>query len=161
MLDTIIGAAVEAVAANDDRREWAVARPSRSVSAIREASTVPARWRAFAECVLRRESGATLDRVQSGAGALNTAGSGAAGRWQLMRPWNDGGAWNVQKRLVRFGVPKAQAREVRVYLQRTPIHRWHGVWQDMAAFEALESGGWRAWYLAGSRCNALVPAGAR
>jgi hypothetical protein len=79
----------------------------------------------------------------------------------MLRAWNDGGAWNVQKRLVRFGVPKAQAREVRVYLQRTPIHRWHGVWQDMAAFEAMESGAWRAWYLAGSRCNALVPAGPR
>lgn len=160
MYDLLLGAAVE-VAANDSDRELSAARPSRSVSAVRAAATPPRAWRAFAACVLARESGATLDRQQSGVGALNQAGSSAAGRWQMLRPWQDGGAWNVQKRLVRYGLPKSQAREVRIYLQRTPIHRWHGIWQDAAAFEALESGGWRHWYLAGSRCNGLVPAGAR
>lgn len=79
----------------------------------------------------------------------------------MLRPWNDGGAWNVQKRLIRFGATRQQARAVRVYLQSTPIHRWHGAYQDMAAYEALQNGGWRHWYLAGSRCNGLVPAGAR
>jgi hypothetical protein len=157
MIDTIVAAAVE-VAANDDRREISAARPSRSVGAVRQASTVPSRWRAFAQCVLSRESGATLDRPQSGVGAQNPSSS-ASGRWQMLDAsgWRDGGAWNVHKRLVRFGVPKSQAREVRVYLSRTPIHRWHGIWQDTAAIEALEDGGWRHWYLAGSRCNGLVP----
>lgn len=153
MIDTIIGAAVEA-ATTDSDRELSVARPSRSVSAVREASRVPARWRAFATCVLHRESGATLDRQQSGVGALNA--SGAAGRWQMMPPWRSGGPWNVQKRLIRYGADRKQAVKVRVYLSRTPIHRWHGVWQDMAAFEALEHGGWRAW-ANGDRCDGLVP----
>ena len=159
MLEPIIFAAVMALPSSDDR-ELSLQRPSRSVSAVRLASTVPPRWRGFAACVLRRESGATLDRAQSGVGAQNPSSS-AAGRWQMLSGWREGGAWNVQKRLVRFGAPKAQAREVRVYLQRTPIHRWSGVWQDMAAYEALESGGWRAWYAPGSPCNALVPGGER
>ncbi len=153
----LIASAVLVGPSADSDRELSVRRPSRSVSSVREASTVPSRWRGFAACVLARESGATLDRQQSGVGALNQAGSSAAGRWQMLSPWQDGGAWNVQKRLIRYGVPRKQAREVRAYLQRTPIHRWHGTWQDTAAIEALESGGWRHWYLAGSRCNGLVP----
>lgn len=157
-LEILTGALVEAVTRDDDR-EFSLQRPSRSVSAVREASEF-GKWRGFAACVLARESGATVDRRQSGVGAANPSSS-ARGRWQMLRPWQDGGAWNVQKRLVRYGVPKAQAREVRVYLQRTPINRWAGIWQDVAALEALDNGGWRAWYLAGSRCNALVPAGAR
>lgn len=155
MIDTLMHAAVE-VATNVDNRELSAQRPSRSVSAVRAAAEPPRAWRAFAECVLRRESGATLDRQQSGVGAQNPR-STAAGRWQMLAGWQHGGAWNVQKRLIRYGAPKPQARQVRIYLQRTPIHRWHGIWQDMAAFEALESGGWRHWYLAGSRCNGLVP----
>lgn len=153
MLDLITAAAVEVAADND--RELSVARPSRSVSAVREASRVPSRWRAFASCVLHRESGATLDRPQSGVGAQNPS-STAAGRWQMLSAWQSGGAWNVQKRLIRYGVSRPQAIKVRVHLQRTPIHRWHGVWQDMAAFEALEHGGWRAW-ANGDRCDGLVP----
>jgi hypothetical protein len=162
MLETLTGALVEAISTADDRREWAASRPSRSVPSVRAAVQPPRAWRAFAECVLRRESGATLDRQQSGVGARNTSSS-ASGRWQMLDAsgWRDGGAWNVQKRLVRFGATRAQAREVRVYLQRTPIYRWNGIWQDMAAFEALQSGGWRHWYAPGSPCNDLVPAGAR
>ena len=34
----------------DPGRELAVARPSRSVSAVRDASRVPARWARFAAC---------------------------------------------------------------------------------------------------------------
>lgn len=161
MIDTLISAAVEVAAnANDTDREWAVQRPSRSVSAVRDASRVPSRWRAFATCVLARESGATLARPQSGVGAVNPSSS-ASGRWQMLDAsgWRSGGAWMVQKRLVRFGAPRSQARAVRVYLQRTPISRWDGIWQDVAAFESLESGGWRAW--SGHTCNGLVPGGAR
>lgn len=156
MIETLMGAAVEA-ATNDTDRELSVARPSRSVSAVRQASTVPARWRAFAECVLHRESGATLARPQSGSGARNPASS-AQGRWQMLdgSGWRSGGAWNVYKRLVRFGAPKAQAHDVRAYLTRTPIARWDGIWQDVAAYEALESGGWRHW-ANGDRCDGLVP----
>jgi len=149
-----MGAAVEA-ASNADDRQFAVERPSRSVSAVRRASEF-GKWRPFATCVLARESGATPDRRQSGVGARNPRSS-ASGRWQMLSPWQDGGAWNVQKRLIRHGVSRADAREVRVYLQRTPISRWAGVWQDVAALEALDNGGWRHWYAPGSRCNGLVP----
>ena len=155
MIETLTGALVEA-ATNDAERELSATRPSRSVSALRHASTVPSRWRAFAECVLHRESGATLERRQSGVGARNPSSS-ASGRWQMLDAsgWRTGGAWMVQKRLVRFGVPRSQAREVRVYLARTPISQWDGIWQDVAAFESLESGGWRHW-ANGDRCDGLA-----
>ena len=156
MLDLITGAALE-VATNDTDRELSVARPSRSVSAVRDASAVPHGWRAFASCVLHRESGATLDRRQSGVGARNGSSS-ASGRWQMLDAsgWRSGGAWNVQKRLVRFGAPRSQAADVRQYLAARPISTWNGLWQDMAAFETLESGGWRHW-ANGDRCDGLVP----
>jgi len=44
----------------------------------------------------------------------------------------------------------------RQYLAARPISTWNGLWQDMAAFEALESGGWRHW-ANGDRCDGLVP----
>jgi len=157
VIEHIIGAAVE-LSANNDDREFAVARPSRSVSAVRDASRVPGRWSAFASCVLHRESGATLDRRQSGVGARNGSSS-AQGRWQMLDAsgWRSGGAWNVQKRLVRYGASRSQAADVRQYLAARPISTWHGLFQDMAAYETLESGGWRHWYAPGSRCNGLVP----
>lgn len=156
MLDTITGALVEAAAAADDRREMSATRPSRSVSAVRDASAVPSRWEAFASCVLNRESGATLKRRQSGVGARNLSSS-AQGRWQMLDAsgWRSGGAWNVQKRLVRFGASRSQAADVRQYLAARPIYTWNGIWQDVAAFETLESGGWRAW--SGHTCDRLVP----
>lgn len=158
MFDMMIGALVE-VAHHDTDRALSAQRPSRQVAAVRLAAAPPPRWRAFAACVLARESGGTLDRPQSGVGARNGSSS-AAGRWQMLSGWQSGGPWNVQKRLLRFGAPRAQAVKVRLYLHRTPIHRWNGLWQDMAAFEAMESGGWRAW-ANGDRCDRLVPAGGR
>ena len=150
MMDALIGAAVEA--ATDPNRELAVERPSRSVSAIREASNPPRRWLPFVQCVLHRESGATLDRRQSGAGARNA--SGAAGRWQFMPDWRHGLPFMVRDRLVRFGLPNAQAMKVRVWLSAHPINQWPGVYQDMGAFEVLERGGSYHWKLAGSTCEA-------
>ena len=150
-------AAVMAVAplppAVDDDREWAAARPDRSVSAIRDAATVPARWRSFAACVLRRESGATLDRPQSGVGARNPT-STAAGRWQFLAAWRHGLPYMVRDRLVRFGTSPDQARRVRIWLSAHPIDQWPGVYQDMGAFEVLERGGSFHWRLPGSACEA-------
>jgi len=136
-------------------RELSVRRPSRSSSIVRAASIVPPRWRAFATCVLRRESGATLDRPQSGAGARNPSSS-AQGRWQMLDAsgWRRGGAHMVRDRLIRFGATRQQATAVFTYLAATPIYRWHGIWQDAAAIESLERGGWRAW--SGARCNGLA-----
>lgn len=132
-----------------------VLRPSRSSSVVRAASTMPVRWRAFATCVLRRESGATLTRPQSGAGARNPRSS-AQGRWQMLDAsgWRQGGARAVRARLVRFGATTVQAQTVWRHLTSTPIYRWHGIWQDTAAIESLEHGGWRHW--AGAGCNGLA-----
>lgn len=132
-----------------------VLRPSRSSSIVRAASTMPARWRPFATCVLRRESGATLARPQSGAGARNPRSS-AQGRWQMLDAsgWREGGARAVRARLVRFGATTVQARAVWQHLTSTPIYRWHGIWQDTAAIESLEHGGWRHW--AGAGCDRLA-----
>jgi len=105
VLEHIIGAAVE-VAANDTDRELSVARPSRSVSAVRDASTVPPGWEAFAECVEQRESGGNPS-------ILNHEGSGAAGLFQLMPPWRHGGPYNVRERLLQYGATKKQAKAVR------------------------------------------------
>jgi hypothetical protein len=141
-------------AASDDDRAWAVQRPSRSVSVVRSAATVPARWRAFARCVLARESGATLERPQSGAGARNPSSS-ASGRWQFLQgSWGRSLPYMVRDQLVQHGMPKAQARKVRVYLQSIPISRWPGLYQDMGFIEVVERGGSHHWRLAGSACEA-------
>lgn len=165
ILDALAAAAVDpaplpeptvaAAGVSAGAREISARRPSRASSAVRAASIVPPRWRAFAACVLRRESGATLDRPQSGAGARNPRSS-ASGRWQMLDAsgWRRGGAFMVRDRLVRFGAPRGQAHRVFVYLAATPIYRWSGIWQDAAAIESLERGGWRHW--SGSRCNGLV-----
>lgn len=139
-------------------------RPSRPAASpiIRAAARVPAPWRAFASCVLARESGGTLDRPQSGVGALNGQGSTAAGRWQMLAGWRSGGPWNVQDRLVRFGMPLRDAREVRRYLHDLwRIDRWPGIYQDVAFLEAIHDGqhgegrGWLHW--SGPGCDRLVP----
>jgi hypothetical protein len=153
-LEILTGALVEAVTRIDDGREWAVARPSRSVSALREASTPPPGWAEFAECVEQRESGGNPT-------ILNRQGSGAAGLFQLMPGWRSGGPWNVRERLLKFGVPRKQAKAVREYLAARPIHTWPALYQRIVFAEALDDGIWKHWYLAGSRCNSLVPAGAR
>ncbi|MBI1379451.1 MAG: hypothetical protein GC157_18535 [Frankiales bacterium] len=154
--DLVIGAVVEAIAHHDTDREWSVQQPSRGVHStfVRNAAAVPVRFRAFAECVLRRESGGDFDRRQSGAGALNA--SNHAGRWQFSVDWRHGGPYMVRARLIRFGMPKPDARKARVWLSAHPIQQWPGWLQDILAFEVMQSGGWRHWYLGGSRCNALA-----
>ena len=154
MIDVILGAALEV--AHDADRELVVERPSRSVAVVRNASRVPTAWRNFAACVLKRESGATLDRPQSGAGARNTAGSSASGRWQFLQgSWGHSLPYMVADQLVDHGLPRAEARSVRKYLQGLPIHRWPGVYQDMGFIEVVQRGGWAHWR--GAACNGLVP----
>jgi hypothetical protein len=142
-------------------REWSVSRPSRGIHAgvVRAAATVPSRWRPWAACVLKRESGATLERPQSGVSALNP--SSAAGRWQFHpeSQWRHGLPYMVADRLVDHGMPHALARTVRQQLQRIPINRWPGVLQDVGALEVLARGGVHHWD--GPGCHHLLPAGAR
>jgi hypothetical protein len=112
---------------------------------VREAATFPRSIVSFARCVLERESGGTLDRRQSGVAARNPSSS-ASGRWQFLdTSWRRGLSFMVRDRLVRFGMPKAQAREVRLYLGSRPISTWHGYWQDIGFLEVVERGGRHHW----------------
>jgi hypothetical protein len=130
-----------------EARAVALNRPSRGGSAriIQKAATVPPKWRGFAACVLSRESGGSLDRIQSGVGARNP-NSSASGRWQFLdNSWRRGLSFMVRDRLIQFGMPKAQARQVRLYLGARPISQWHGYWQDIGFNEVIERGGSYHW----------------
>ena len=129
-------------------RAVSLERPSRGAhsSAIRDAARVPAKHRPFASCVLDRESGGTLDRIQSGVGAKNPHSS-ASGRWQFLdSQWRDGLAFMVRDRLIQFGMPKDEARNIRKQLSRMPIYRWNGYWQDIGFNEVIERGGAHHWH---------------
>ena len=152
MIDAIIGAAVE-VASDITDRDLHVARPSRSVSAVRRAATPPTGWSAFASCVEHRESHGNPRAVNP---------SGAAGLFQFMPNWRHGAPYIVRERLMQFGTSGTQARSVRLYLSRLGrIEKYPALYQRIAFAEVIEDGGrsaaLRHWGLAGSRCQALVP----
>lgn len=116
------------------------------MSIVLRAATPPRSVLRWATCVLDRESGGTFDRRQSGTGALNGEGSGAAGRWQFMPDWRHGLPYMIRDRLVQFGMPKQQAREVRLYLSKLHyIHKYPGVLQDVGMLEVVERGGAFHW----------------
>lgn len=119
------------------------------------AAVIPASQRAFAECVSDRES----------RGNYNARGSdsSSAGRFQFLdRQWrvNGGLAWMVAARLREFGMSGADSKAVRIHLQATHIAAWEPNYQDAAFVAVLNArgpwSGWKHWYLAGSRCNALA-----
>lgn len=146
MLDTIIGAAVEVASPTADLN---VAKPAQS-ALMRRAARVPAGWGAFARCVEHRESRGQADNVNSS--------SGAAGLHQWMPAWRDSLPYVISERLGQFGAPAKVRQAVRTYLFRLHyIHRYPATYQRIAFAEALDDGIWRHWYLAGSRCNGLVP----
>lgn len=137
-----------AAEAGDSVREWHANRPTRGslAAVVTRAATPPPSVYSWAVCVLDRESGGTFDRRQSGAGALNTGGSGAAGRWQFMPSWRHGLPYMVKDRLIQFGMPHKQARYVRQYLSELHyIHRWPGIYQDIGMLEVVERGGSFHW----------------
>ena len=147
MIDAIIMTMALSVTASSDDRELALNRPSRGTNAsvVRAAATIPPRWRAFAACVIKRESGGTLDRIQSGVGARNPTSS-ASGRFQFLdNSWRNGLSFMVRDRLVEFGMPRADARQVRRYLATQPIYKWHGYWQQIGFVEVLSRGGAHHW----------------
>lgn len=142
MIDLIIGAALEA--AHDD---WRLEQPSRSVhaSVIRQAARIPDRLRPWASCVLARESGGSLDRPYSGAGARNPSSS-ASGRWQFLdTSWRHGLAYMVAGRLKAHGMPRDDARQLRVWLHDTPIAEWPAPYQDIGFVAVVLSGGQHHW----------------
>lgn len=159
MIDALVMFAALSLPSDPVDREWAVNRPTRGsslmVNTIARAATPPPSVYDWAACVLDRESGGTFDRRQSGTGALNT--SGHQGRWQFSRNWNHGGPYMVRDRLIQFGMPAKQAREVRLYLSARPIYRWHGFYQDILFNEAVERDGSHHWAFGGGACDSMRP----
>lgn len=101
----------------------------------------------FSACVVKRESGGTLEDKTSGVRARNReAGSSASGRWQFIdRDWRRGLSYMVADRLRQFGMPAREARTIRVRLSRKSIDLWPGALQDVGHAEVLERGGWFHW----------------
>jgi hypothetical protein len=130
-------------------RQWSIQRPSRGASRtaaiIVRAATVPRSIRPWAECVVNRESGGTLDRIQSGVGARNP-NSSASGKFQFLdNAWRRGLSFMVRDRLVEFGMPKRDATKVRQYLGARPISQWHGYYQTIGFVEVVSRGGRFHW----------------
>ena len=122
---------------------------------ISAASTIPKKWEPFAACVLDRESGATINNKNSGEGAKNPSSS-ASGRWQFLdNSWRDGLSHMVADQLKDHGMPKKEAKQVRLHLQSKPIAKWDGHFQDAGAIEVLQQGGWYHWK--GASCNSKRP----
>jgi hypothetical protein len=123
-----------------------------ATSAVVAAARIPTSWQPFASCVARRESNYNPKAVNRS--------SGAAGKWQFLPAWRNGLPYMVAGRLKANGMPKDQARALRIRLQATPINKWAEEHQDVgfvAALLAPEGRGWRHWSLPGSRCEGLVP----
>lgn len=113
---------------------------------IEQAAVSP--WPTFSACVSWRES-------HDNPRARNQESS-SQGRWQFLdTAWRDGLAHMVRERLVRFGMSKADARAIRIRLQGIEIARWPAALQDVGHAEVIDRGGWRHWWLDGSRCNQL------
>jgi hypothetical protein len=51
----------------------------------------------------------------------------------------------VRDRLVKFGMPKPQAREARIWLGEHHISTWPGVLQDVGFLEVMSRGGSYHW----------------
>ena len=112
---------------------------------VQKAAEFPRSIRGFASCVLDRESGGSLSDRTSGMGARNPSSS-ASGRWQFLNNnWQHSLPWMVKDRLIRFGMPKAQASQVRTYLDSRQIATWSGWWQDIGFIEVMAQGGRHHW----------------
>ena len=85
-------------------------------------------------------------------------GSGAAGLFQFMPAWRSSLPYIVAERLKQHGLPKPQAKQVRLYLTKLGrVEKYPALYQRVAFAEVIEDGGWRHWTLGGSRCQGLVP----
>ena len=147
MLDSLVFAAVMLVPNDDTDRQFSASRPNRGVhrSLVIEAATFPADMRGCASRILARESGGTLNDPTSGMGARNPSSS-ASGRWQFLdTSWRRPLSFHVRDRLVEFGMPVKDARDVRSYLEATHISQWPGVIQDVGFIETVERSGYSPW----------------
>jgi len=156
MIDALLGAAMMYGFA--DKPTINIEQPHKGdySNVIVQSAQVPERWKPFATCVLDRESGGTLNNVQSGVRARNPRSS-ASGRWQFLNSqWNHGLPYAVSRELKRNGMPKDHAKKIRIELQKRPIHTWHGYWQDIGFVATVTDGGWFHWN-GGNGCNSQRP----
>ncbi|MDI1288902.1 MAG: transglycosylase SLT domain-containing protein [bacterium] len=121
---------------------------------IAVAAVAPDRWAPFVDCVADRES-------HSNPNALNS--SGHMGMFQFGPGWLGKLQFHVSRRLAELGVPTQKRAEIRDRLEPLPINRWPERFQRIGMIQVLIEGerdhslkGWRHWYHAGSRCNALA-----
>lgn len=126
---------------------------TRNVTAARSAADIPSKWEPFQHCISDRESSHSY-RAQNPV-------SSAQGKYQFLdNDWRHGGGWNVYKALVAHKYDKPTAKRLLKKLHATPIKRWKPIYQEILFAYVITSGqgrGWMHWYLAGSRCNNLVP----
>jgi len=117
---------------------------------LHEAAQIPQQHQRFAACVSNRESHGNY-RAKGDV-------SSARGRWQFLdQQWRSGLSFMVRDRLITFGMPKAHAGNIRRQLLAKPIDKWTPVLQDIAFVSVItHREGWRHWYIAGSKCNALA-----
>lgn len=114
--------------------------------ATRAAADVPARWETFERCVAERESGDSP--------TARNSSSSASGTYQFLdTQWRDGLSFMVAARLKEFGMPKAEAKQIRITLQDTHIARWPAVYQRIGFNEVVTNNGAHHWRLPGSRCE--------
>jgi hypothetical protein len=138
VIDTIIGAAVEAVAANDDRREWsreqAAARSSRAQDTR---GPLPSLYRGvyfhadqepFRRCVADREGSYTYEVVGGGSNLYHGTYQFRDGAWRRGLTY----MMASESRRTKDGL-RAEARA----LVDVPIHKWSRYWQDRAFYTAL------------------------
>jgi hypothetical protein len=133
---------------------------SPATSPAEHAATIPTAQRAFAACVSHRESHGNYAAKRS------EAGSSAAGKWQFLdKQWRRGLSYMVAERLRAFGMSAHDAAVIRRHLAATRIDTWAPAYQDAAFVAVLNARGpwtgWRHWFLAGSKCNRLVPVNMR
>lgn len=124
------------------------------------AADLPAAQMEFRECVAQRESHGNYLAVN------RTEPSSAQGRYQFLdRKWRFGLAHMVADALRDAGMPWNKAVKVRTSLRKAEIRKWDPILQDVAFAATLNArgpwSGWTHWHINGSRCNSLVPAGAR
>lgn len=106
---------------------------------------------AFMQCVSHRESRGVPTAV--------SASGQHRGKYQVTDAMRVGMSWHVLPWLKTW---RHDASRYAAWLRHTPMNRWPEAVQDAAFVLTLHHdgdrwSGWRHWYLAGSKCNKLVP----
>ena len=126
---------------------YRVSKPvaGRHAAIVSRAARIPDNIRPWAKCVAKRESGASLKNRQSREDAQNRSSS-AQGRWQFLdNSWRRGLSFHVRDRLIKFGMPKADAKKTQQHLASRPIKEWDGWLQDVGFVETVKRGGAFHW----------------